>query len=155
MIALPAMGAGEAASDALDQNIVVDVHDDHCIERLAAILEQAVKSLGLGYRTRKTVEDEASTAGILIEALSDQLDDEIVGNEVTALHDLAGSAAELAAGSNRGSQHVPRRELGERTGVFEQLRLGAFARAGRAEQDQVHRFRLAPLSRARLISPSY
>src|SRR4029079_5647284 len=94
---------------------------EHGVDRRAAILEHTVESLGLGYRARKTVEDEASTPGILIEALTDQLDDEIVGNEVTAVHDLSGLAAELAAGSNRGSEHVPGRELGERAGVFEQL----------------------------------
>src|SRR4029079_16628054 len=101
-----------------------------------------------------TVKDEAGGAGILIDALGDQSDHEFVGNELAALNDIAGLAAELGASGDRSPEHVPGRELDQRAGVFEQLGLGAFARAWRPEQNQVHR-RLASLSRARLISPSY
>ena len=86
--------------------------------------------------------------------LGDQLDDQLVGHELATLHDVAGLAAELGARGDRGPQHIARGQLDERVRVLEQLGLRAFARAGRAEQDQVHR-RLAPLSRDRLIRPSY
>ena len=58
MVALATIGAGEAAGDALHQGIVVDLHLDHRIERLAPLGEQPVERLCLSDGAREAIEDE-------------------------------------------------------------------------------------------------
>jgi hypothetical protein len=59
VIAFAAFGAGEAAGDALDQRVLVDLQLDHMVELAAALGEQQVERLGLGAGAGIAVEDRA------------------------------------------------------------------------------------------------
>ena len=55
-----AAGAGEAADDALDQSVFVDLELDHMVEGAAALGEQQVERFGLVPGAREAVEDRAA-----------------------------------------------------------------------------------------------
>src|SRR6478672_5284674 len=89
-----------------------------------------------------------------IQPLGDQPDHDVVGHERAPFHDVAGLAAKLGPGRHGRPQHVSGGKLDERTVGLQQIGLGPLAGTGRTKQDQDH-CRRAPLSLARLISPSY
>ena len=135
-------------------SFVVDLHDDHAVDLAPTLFEQTVKRLGLCDRAREAVEDIAVGLAALVRTLGDQPDHERVGHKFAPPHDGARFTAELGARSNGRPEHVASGKLDQVAALEKQLGLRAFARARRPEQDQVHR-RLVPLSRARLIRPSY
>ena len=64
--------------------------------------------------------------------------DEIVRDEIAAVHDRLGLLAELGSRGDGRAQHVAGRKLDQPPLILENLGLCAFAGARRAEQDQVH-----------------
>ena len=101
----------------------------------------------------KAVEDEALARIGLVDALGDDADDDLVGHQGAARHDVLRLAADRRSRLDRRAQHVAGGELNNAVFGDETLRLRALARPRRAEQDQSHRRR--PLSFDRLIRPSY
>ena len=73
VIALAAVGAGEAAGDAVDQRVLVDLELDDMVELAAALGEQLVERLGLRVGARIAVEDDAAVGVGLVEALAEDL----------------------------------------------------------------------------------
>ena len=153
VVAGAAVRAREAADDAFDQRLLVDLHGDHPVEREPAFGQHGIQCVGLRHRAREAVEDEAVGAVRLIDALRDQGDHERVRYQLAGLHDHLGLGSERRAGFHRRAQHVARGKLDNAETLDQSLRLRALARPRWAEKDQVQR-RL-PRSFAFLISPSY
>ena len=91
----------------------------------------------------------------LVDALGDDRDDDLVGDQLAGVHDGLGALADLGAGRDRGAQHVAGRELRNAVLLDQTLGLGALARPRRPEQDQPHRPLFPPRSFDFLIRPSY
>src|SRR6185295_13635898 len=153
VVAGAALGAGEAADDALGQRLLVDLHLDHPVELLAGGRQHGVERLGLSLGAREAVQDEALGGIRLGDAVLDQTDHQRVGHQLAPLHDPLGLLAELAARGYRGAQHVAGRELDHALLGLQALRLGALSSARRSQKDDVHRPR--PRRRAFLMRPSY
>ncbi len=73
----------------------------------------------------------------LAEALLDEADDDLVGYQLARVHERLGLFAERRAVAARGPEHVAGRDLRDAEARREALRLGAFAGAWRAEEDEV------------------
>ncbi len=72
------------------------------------------------------------------QAILDQADDDLVGDQLAASHDALDLLAERRARGDGGAQHVAGGELHHPPGLHQTLGLSALARRGRAEKDQVH-----------------
>ena len=153
VIAGAAVGAGEAADDALDQRLLVDLDGDHAVEHEAALGQHLVQCRRLRHRAREAVQDEAAGAVRPVDPLGDERHHQVVRHQLAGLHDRPGPRAERGALLHRRPQHVAGGKLDDAEALDQPLRLCALARARWAEKDQVQR-RL-PLSFAFLISPSY
>src|SRR3954451_1446259 len=106
-------------------------------EAAVDLLQRGVERLGLLVRAWEAVEEEAVLGVGLGEPVEDHADDDLVGDQVAAVHVLLGLLAEVRAVLDGLAQHVARGDVGEREVLLEALGLGALARAGRAEQDEV------------------
>ncbi len=88
-----------------------------------------------------------------VDAGFDDVDHDVVGNELAAVHDRLGALADLGTRRNGRPQHVARGKLDDAVPADQTLRLGTLTRARRPEQDEPHRVR--PFSRVFLTRPSY
>jgi hypothetical protein len=138
VVACATLGAGEPARDPLDQRLVVDRDLDDRVELEAALLEHAVQRFGLRHRARVAVEDEALRAVGLVDALGDDAVDDLVRDQLAALHHRLGLAPHIGAFGDRFTQHLAGRELRDAVGAPDPRGLCALPRAGRPQQDQSH-----------------
>ena len=107
----------------------------------------------LRHGPREAVENEAIARIGLVNPSGDNCDDQIIGDQLTAVHDALGAQSNRSAGVGRSAQHIPCRQLQQTMLGDETLSLRAFAGAGGAQQNQSHLRR--PRSFERLIRPSY
>ena len=136
-----------------DQLFRVDLQFDRGIERQALAGQHLVERLGLLHGARKAVEDETVLRVGLVDAVIDDADHDLVGDERAGLHHRLGLQPDRRLRLDGGAQHVAGRELRNAVLLGEPRRLRAFAGAGRPEQYQPHLF--LPLSFALRIRPSY
>ena len=122
-------------ADALRQHRVRDVQRDDVPHRLAPAREHLVKHLRLLDRAREPVEDEPARAVLLLDAVFDDGDDEVVGDQAAGLHHGLGLNADLGARGDGGAKHVAGGELRDAHLGDDLRRLRAFPRPGRAEED--------------------
>src|SRR5438046_5689243 len=92
MIAGAAIAAAEAAGYPVDENGLVDLHQDHMVELLAVRGEHAVERLGLRHGARKAVEDKTAFAIMggaigLRDPLRDHLYDDVIRNQPAGIVD--------------------------------------------------------------------
>src|SRR5690606_30768227 len=122
-----------------DEAVIIDLELDHGIQPLALAIEHQVEGGCLLQRAWKAVKNEAGLAVRLLDALGDDADDNVVGNELALLHERLGLEADLGSGPGRSSQHIARRKLNETALLGELLSLCALAGPRRPQQDQFHR----------------
>ena len=79
----------------------------------------------------------------LVQALTDQSDDEVVGDEVAPVVDRLDAPTELGSGGHGSAEHVARGDLGDSALVGESPGLGALAGAWRAEDEEIERHQRA------------
>ena len=116
--------------------------------------QHRLERLGLGQRAREAVEDEAVARSPAASMRSrNDLDDDLVGDELAALHDRLGALADLGPGLDRRAQHVAGGELRYAVFLDQPLCLGPLARPRRPEQDQPHRRPLPPAQLRLLDQP--
>ena len=142
-----------AVGDARDQRLGVGSDLDHGVELQALLRQHRAQRIGLRHGAREAVEDEAVLAVGLVDALGDDAVDDLVGNQVAAIHDLLGREAHRRPGGDRRAQDIAGRELRNTELLDQDLGLRALADARRSEKDQPHRLR--PPRRERFTSPSY
>ena len=134
MIGAPAGRVAAAAAHALHDGLERHVDFKHVIEFDARLLH----GLGLRNGAGKAVEQKAGRTVGLGNALFDQVDDEIVADQLARFHHGLGLLPQGRAGLDGGAQHVARRNLRDIEFARDELRLRAFARAGRAQKNQFH-----------------
>src|SRR5215471_14364621 len=149
----PASHFSHAPLNALKENAFIHLQLHDRIEFKTPFSQQTIKRLRLRHGARKSVKHEAAPCIGLPDAVSDDRDNDVIGNELAAFHDALYTQPDGRTGRNRGTQHVARRKLDNPVFGYQALRLRALPRPRRAEQDQSHRVR--PRNLDRLISPSY
>ena len=93
--------------------------------------------LGLRNGAREAVEEEAARAIGGLDALLHEADDDLVGDELAAIHDLLGREPERRAGLDRGAQHVAGGDLRDAVALRDERGLGALARSGTAQEESI------------------
>jgi hypothetical protein len=97
--------------------------------------KSAVERLGLDVVAREAVEDDPLRGISLIEPVEQHLDGDGVGHELAALHVPARLEADRGAVADRTPEQVARGDVGDVEALSQDVRLGALAGSGRAEQD--------------------
>src|SRR3954453_15305503 len=132
-----AVRAHAPAGEPPDDVVLGHVDEQRGGETPVDLLQRLVQRPGLRVRAREPVEEEAVGRVLLGEAVEDHADDHLVGHEVAAVHVLLGLLAQVRPVLHRLAQDVARRDIRQREVLLEAFGLGALARAGRAEQDEV------------------
>ena len=133
-----ALTAQPAAGEPAHELGLADVEVDHPVELLTELLQQAIQGLGLGNRPREAVEDEPARGVGLAQALGDEADHHVVGDQRAGVHDALGLATQRRAGRDRLAQHLAGGDLRHMPLAGQLTRLRPLAGAGRAEEDQPH-----------------
>ena len=128
MVGGAAAGADPAAAHALHDLLIGDLDGDHGVEGDARLLQ----SLGLGDRAGHAVQDEAGLAVVLGQALGDDADDHLVGDQLAGVHVLLGLQAHRRAVLHGGPEDVASGDGGDVQLLVQDLSLGALAGARRA-----------------------
>ena len=137
------------AREPVEHDVARDVEVDREIER--ATVEDAAELLRLVQRARKSVEDEAvaeRAAGR--EALLDDADHDLVGDELAAVHVALGLEPERGSLRCLGAEELARGQMGDAEVLAEARRLSAFTGTLLAEQNKAR----LPEARAQLRNPS-
>lgn len=129
---------------------------NHAVNAATPRLELFVKRLGLGERPGEAVEEESMRGVRQLEPLDHGLDDELVWDEVTAVHVRPRRDAERRPSTPMLAQQVASRDVRKLERVADHARLGALSRSrcpdqeNRRESAQLHRtLRTALLGRRR------
>ena len=85
MVVRAAVFADPTTGDAVEDDLGGHLEAQHRVERMIGGDDQ-LELLGLGKRAREPVEDEAAFEELAREALVDDLDDGLVGNELARVH---------------------------------------------------------------------
>ncbi|MNP30027.1 hypothetical protein D3C76_1230820 [compost metagenome] len=121
--------------DAADDFLVVHGDLDHVVDGHAGVLQ----GFSLGDGARETVEEEAVGAIGLGDALLDQVDDQVIGNQATGVHHALGLQAQLGAGLDRCAQHVAGGNLRNAELLGDETGLSTFAGTRGPQQNHAHR----------------
>ncbi len=105
--------------------------------RRSSLSKAAVERVGLRAVAREAVEDEAVAAVLGADAVDDQVDDELVGHQLAAVHVALRGDAQLGAVLHRGAQDVAGCHVGQAKVVLQAGGLRAFAGTRRPEEDEV------------------
>ena len=129
--------AGAAPTEPPHDLVVADVDQHHRGDAPVELGELGVERLRLRCRPREAVEDEA-VAGLLgVDPLGDHADDDLVGNQVAAVHVGLRVQADLGLVLDRGAEDVPGRVVGQAQVFVQKLALRALAGTGRTKEDEV------------------
>ena len=109
------------------------------VELAPALAEQDFERFGLVAGAREAVEDRAMRGGG-VEPLADQRRDDRVVDQLARLHHRLGLEPDRRALGDRFAKHVAGRQLDHAALGLEPLRLGALARAGGTEKNDVHAY---------------
>ena len=100
-------GVDETASDAGDEQGIIDLQLNGVLQGLVALAQHGVEALGLGHGAREAVEDKAALAlGVLVQLLLDHANNDVVADEAAVVHDLLGLKTEGGLLGDLGSEHV-------------------------------------------------
>ena len=135
MVHALAVLAHAPAREPVEHDVARHVEVDREVER--PTVEHPVELLRLVHRAREAVEHEAvaeRAAGR--EALLDDADHDLVGDELAAVHVALGLEPERGALRRLGAEELARREMGDAEVLAEARRLGALAGTLLAEQHE-------------------
>jgi hypothetical protein len=94
--------------------------------------------MGLSFGPRITVEDRADFGTHGIKFFTDQGRDNLIRDELTALHHRLGLKANWRSRFYGSAEHVTSRQLAHAMPLYQSLSLGTLARTGGAQKDDVH-----------------
>ena len=104
----------------------------------ACTSENPVEDFRLRNRPRKAIKHETAARIRLLDPLLDQADNDLVGHQSSARHELGSLSAELGSGLARGTEHVAGGDLRHTKLGAETLCLGALTGAWRTDENYVH-----------------
>src|SRR5262249_19871310 len=137
-----ASGAGTTASNPTQYQIIVHVDADtnrqpfaarHVVKEL--VLQKSIQPSGLSRRAWKPIQNESAFAVCLPQTLGHHAIHELVGNQVTASHDVSGFNPYWCAALHLLAQNVTGGNLRHAVVLGDTLGLRALAGAGRTRQD--------------------
>jgi len=134
-----AVRADDAAGQALGERGARQLVGKDGVELKVLECEQGVERVSLGEGARETDEDEPSGAAQAGAAIAEELKDDVVGDElsaVDAVERLRGSRAGREGMIVTGAEEFAGRKRAGAEGVGEQGGLGVFSGAGRADEDE-------------------
>jgi len=134
-----AMRADAASGQALGERGARQLVGKDGVELKALECEQGVERVSLGEGARETDEEESSGAAQAGAAIAEELKDDVVGDElsaVDAVERLRGSRAGREGMIVTGAEEFAGRKRAGAEGVGEQGGLGVFSGAGRADEDE-------------------
>mmetsp|Transcript_16232 Transcript_16232/g.43734 ORF Transcript_16232/g.43734 Transcript_16232/m.43734 type:complete len:260 (-) Transcript_16232:22-801(-) len=142
-VVTPAAGrVHHAPGDALDEELVVDLHLNNVVERHLFLCEHVVQLLGLLHGAREAVEDEAVLALLLGDGILDDAHHDLVGHKASRLHHLVRGLAHLRASGHGSAEHVAGGQVAQAEALLDYGRLRALARSWRAHKDHALLIRL-------------
>ena len=133
-----------APRQALDAHLFGKLELEDDVERPLDLLEHRVERLGLHGRAGKAVEDESPACVLLAEAVPDELDHQVVGNESAGVVDRPHAPSHLGAGGHRSPEDVSRRDVRDAVLRGDELALGSFAGALGPKQQNVEHYLRKP-----------
>ena len=134
-----ALGADQAAREAVQELIDRYFEVDDPVEALAKVGHQAVQGHSLGNGAREAVHDEAWLAVGPAQAAADDLDHDVVGDVLAGREDGLRLPAKGRAGRDLGAQHVAGGDVRDAEVRAQHVGLGPLATTGGAVQEEVHR----------------
>ena len=144
---VPTRPAGAPRGEPLDDDVGLHGDEKRRVERAVHGCELGVERHGLGGVAGEAVEDEALLGIIVLEALLDEIDDELVRDELAGVHEGLRLLAELRLSLHSRAEEVAGGDVREAILLDELLRLSALACAGSAEQNDVHGATAFPFDR--------
>lgn len=123
------------AADALLEDPVGYLQLNDLGHARALLRKHLVQGPGLDQSAGESIEDETEAAIGLLDAIANDADDDVIGNEPAGLHDGGGLESDLGLGGDGGTEHVAGGELRDREAVLDLGPVSALAGAGRAEQN--------------------
>lgn len=133
--------AGSADSpsrQSCQQPIPIHLKVDHMIDLFSHGSQNFVKRFGLRERPRKTVEQEAFVAIILLQPLPDNADHKIVRNQVPLIHERLRFQTELGAELDCKAKRIACRDVRNLELIDDPFRLSSFSRTGRTHKKNIH-----------------
>ena len=124
--------------DSLSEHVLVHVELENAVDIHVLALEHRVELLGLSHSSGEAVEKDASLALGLAQVVLDKTNDEVVGDELAALHDAISLFAELGASSYCVTEHVASCEMADAEVVSDLGALGSLTGAGGSDHDHIH-----------------
>jgi hypothetical protein len=135
---VPALVAGAPPGQPAHHLVVVDDQLEHHVEQSGHQVEQLVEHLGLPDGAGKAVQQEAGARVILAEPVLDHRDRDLVGDEVTGVHVLAGLQTEIGALAHVGPEDLAGGDFRDHEMRGDELSLGALPSAWRPHQYEPH-----------------
>ena len=132
------VAADQAAREAFDNRGVGHPQANHRIERAVQFCEQAVKELRLVGGAGKAVKQHAFAGRALRTPFLHDRVHHLVGHEFALIHIFAGQQTEGAAGLQMMAEQIAGGDMAEIKTRAEAGSVGAFARAGRSDQGNIH-----------------
>ena len=138
--------------DTADDFFIINRNFDHVVDDHAGFLQ----GFSLRNGPREAIKEETIGAIGLGDALLDQIDDQVIGDQTTAVHHAFGNQAQFSASLDRSTQHVTGGDLRNTKLLGDETSLGTFTGTGRPQQNHAHRCAPQDLSknrRTRLVGP--
>src|SRR5690606_2314126 len=129
------LGLLGALQDPVHQDLVVDDQFNHGIKPGAAFGKHRIDGISLNQRTRVAIEDETLGAVSLVDPLSHDRVDDLVGDELACVHDRLGALANLSLSFHCSAQNVARGKLRYTQPFNQDLRLRPLACSGRSQKN--------------------
>lgn len=125
----------QAASDTLNQQLIVNVQVDNTIDGLTLLLQEIIQDTSLVDGTRETIQDETLAALRTIDGLSDDTSDDIITNQLASLHDGLGLATHLGTILHGFAKHVTGGQVAQAVLLLDARSLGSLASTRRTKED--------------------
>lgn len=126
-----------AVDETFHQHFVGHTEFEHGVHLRSALSEHLFEGFGLGDGAGKTVEDDTGFLGEGIVGGGEDVDHEFIGDELTVVDVAFGGATQFGVGLDFGAQHVAGGDVVETVFFNQNIALGAFARTGGTEDDEI------------------
>ena len=139
-----AIGAAPAPAEASEDFVVGDLDQQRGGDLGVLFRQGGVERLGLFGGAREAVEQAAELRVFAVEPIEQHRDRQLVRHQLAALHIALRFHPQLRLVADVFAEHVAGGEVEQSGALGEVDGLGAFARAGRTEQDDVGAHRMNP-----------
>ena len=126
------------AFDSISENVLINVEFEDAIDVHVLALEHGVKLLSLGNVTGEAVKKNTTLALGIAKVCLNESNDELIGHELTALHDTISCLTEFRAGSDCVTEHVTGSQVADAKVIFDAWALSSLAGTWGSNHDDVH-----------------